>query len=326
MLSVTTSKAECGLVSGLNMTQAAQPNQRPISDADREAAKAIVAAVLEFQAGLTPETNLRAAVDGFVSRTPMADGVALAGVDQAGIRGWWVRPANAAAKRVILYLHGGGYTVGSAKAYRGFASQLATRAGLATFVLDYPLAPEAPFPAAYDAVIAALRWLAAQGLDRVALVGDSAGGGLALAAIAEPAAISAQIGAVIVFSPWTDLALTGESLSIKTTEDPMITAEATAYVAAQYLAGADPKDGRASPLYRIPEAPPPIYIQVGANEHLLDDSRRYAALARERGGMVRLDIWEGLAHIFQTNVATLENARLALDDAAHFLEFCWKDD
>jgi monoterpene epsilon-lactone hydrolase len=305
---------------------AAQQNQRPINDADREAVKASLAAILEFQAGLTPETDLRAAVDGFVSSAPMAEGVALESVNQAGMRGWWVRPEKMLATRVILYLHGGGYTVGSAMAYRAFASQLAKRAGLATFVLDYPLAPEAPFPAAYDAVIAALRWLAAQGLDRVAVVGDSAGGGLALAAIGEPATIPARIGAVIAFSPWTDLALTGESLSITTTEDPMITAEATAYFAAQYLAGADPKDGRASPLYRIPDVPPPIYIQVGANEHLLDDSRRYAALARERGGMVRLDVWEGLAHVFQMNFATLQNARLALDDAAHFLEFCWEDD
>jgi acetyl esterase/lipase len=304
------------------MPDALKQNLRPLSDADREAEKAWVAGVNDFIASITPESDIRAAADGFTNRIPIAEGVNLVMIHEADARGWWIHPTTPST-RVILFLHGGGYAVGSATVYRGLASQLAQRTGLSTFVLDYPLAPEQPFPAAYDAVITALRWLAAQGLDRVALVGDSAGGGLALAALGEPASHAAKIGAVIAFSPWTDLALTGESI-FRTTEDPMITLPGLKHTASQYLAGADPKDGRASPLYRIPDALPPIYIQVGENERLLDDSCRYAELARRRGGLVRLDVWEGLSHVFQFNITALQNARRALDDAAHFLEMCWE--
>lgn len=307
----------------MTKTPAVQLNIRPASDEDRAEKKVARASFDEFLASLTPKTDLRAAIDDFVARTPIADGLDVIRVDDADLHGWWLRPAQPASGRTILFLHGGGYAVGSATGYRGFASQLASRTGLAAFVLDYPLAPEEPFPAAYDATLRALHGLARQGHDDIAIVGDSAGAGLALALLGEPALAGVTIGAIVAFSPWTDLAVTGGSVIEPGGEDPMITVDGLFDAAARYLAGADPKDGRASPLYRIPEKLPPIYIQVGAHERLLDDARRYATLAGERGGIVRLDIWEDMSHVFQFDYTITRNARRAFDDAAHFLISHW---
>jgi acetyl esterase/lipase len=152
-----------------------------VSDDDRSAAAAMLDRTQQHFAEF--KGNMREAYDAMTAQTPMADGVELESVDNADVKGWWVRPEHAQAGRAILFLHGGAFVLGSATGYRGFASQLAVRAGIDTFVLDYPLAPEHPFPAAYDAVIAALKWLAKSGFRDIALVGDSAGGGLALSAV-----------------------------------------------------------------------------------------------------------------------------------------------
>ena len=255
--------------------------------------------------------------------TPIADGLTLDVVAERDARGWWVRPSDAPADRVILFIHGGAYALGSAKAYRGFVSQMVSRTGVAAFVLDYPLAPEHPFPAAYEAVVAARRWLGGQGFDRVALVGDSAGGGLALATLRSAIDMLPSVTAVVVFSPWTDLALSGKSMHAPEERDPIFQPAVLAGAARTYLGGADPKDHRASPLYGIPAELPSIAIQVGAAELLLDDARRYAALAAESGGEVTLEIFEGLHHVFQRSVVELASARQALDKASAFISAHW---
>jgi monoterpene epsilon-lactone hydrolase len=305
------------------MDYAVKEMRRPLSAADREAVKALLKVEKPIAAKLAKNPNAREIFDEALSQTPIAEGVELEDIDQAGVRGWWIRPLRASLDRAILYVHGGGYALGNTTVYRGLVSQLVQRAGVTAFVLDYPLAPEHHFPAAYDAVTVARRWLTAQGVNQIVLAGDSAGGGLVLATLDEPMIGSATIAAVVAFSPWTDLALTGESFE-KIKDDPILSTDAIRLWAAQYLAGADPKDGRASPLYRIPKELPPIYIQVGEREILLDDSRRYAALAAARGGQVRLNFWEGLFHLFQIDVASIGNARLALDDAAQFLNLHWR--
>ncbi|THD64491.1 MAG: alpha/beta hydrolase [Phenylobacterium sp.] len=265
----------------------------------------------------------RQAYDAMTSETPIAEGVEMQAIDRDGVRGWWVRRAGAPADRAILFLHGGAYMLGSAQAYRGFASQIAVRAGVAAFIPDYPLAPEHPFPAAPQAAVAALRWLADEGVSQAALVGDSAGGALALAALAGAGEPSPAVASVVAFSPWIDLALSGPSFASPDTHDPIFQPELLAGAAAAYLASADPKDGRASPLYAVPDALPPLLIQVGEDELLLDDARRYAAAAAEKGGEVRLDIFEGLHHVFQRSTRELPSARRALDEAAAFLSGRW---
>jgi monoterpene epsilon-lactone hydrolase len=213
--------------------------------------------------------------------------------------------------------------LGSAEAYRGFASQIAIRAGVAAFVLDYPLAPEHPFPAAFDAAVAARRWLGTQGVTQLASVGDSAGGALALAALHPSGSQAPAIAAIAVFSPWIDLALSGASFASAETHDPIFQPQILSDAAATYLGGADPRDGRASPLYAVPSDLPPLIIQVGTDELLLDDARRYAQAAAEKGGEVRLEIFEGLHHVFQSSTRELPSARRALDNVAGFLSSHW---
>jgi monoterpene epsilon-lactone hydrolase len=292
-----------------------------LSDDERQIEQAVLAGIHELFSN--PTGDQRETYDTLITRTPIADGVTLEAIDRDGVSGWWVRPTGAPADRAILFLHGGAYMLGSAKAYRGLASQVAVRAGVAAFVADYPLAPEHVFPAATEAAAVLRRWLGRQGVSQVALVGDSAGGGLALSVLGDTATTSPAIAAIAVFSPWLDLAMTGASVASPDIHDPIFQPEMLAGPAGAYLAGADPRDGRASPLYAVPEVVPPLLIQVGGDEILLDDARRYAQTAADKGGEVRLDIFEGLHHVFQGATRDLPAARRALDAVAAFLNRHW---
>ncbi|QGZ58706.1 alpha/beta hydrolase fold domain-containing protein [Paraburkholderia acidiphila] len=292
-----------------------------LSDDDRDAARAGIARTQRhFEAF---DGTMREAYDAMTAQTPVADGVGQESVANAEVKGWWIRPRSAPAHRAILFLHGGAFVLGSATGYRGFASQIAVRAGVDTFVLDYPLAPEHPFPAAHGAVLAALRWLANCGIREVALIGDSAGAGLALAVLGAGEGRTINIASVAAFSPWVDLAFTGPSFHSEATQDPVLTRPILANAAAAYLGAADPTDGRASPLYAIPASLPPIALQVGTDELLLDDARRYAAAAAQRGNTVQLEIYEGLHHVFQRSTHELASARYALDQIARFVSRNW---
>jgi acetyl esterase/lipase len=222
---------------------------------------------------------------------------------------------------VILYLHGGGYVAGSADAYRGFASQLASRTRRPVFVLDYPLAPEATVPAAPNAVMAAYEWLRAHGYERIALVGDSAGGGLSLVTLSRLAHSSRPSAAIagVVFSPWVDLSFTGASMRDRQIADPLLSYEFLQAGARMYLGKIDPRDRSASPLFGDLSHLPPLLIQVGSDERLLDDARQYAERATGAGSQVRLEVWQGMHHVFQVNVADLQASAVALDRAAEFL-------
>ncbi len=200
------------------------------------------------------------------------------------------------------------------------ASRLAMRTGLPVFNLEYPLAPEAPFPAAYEASVRACAWLAEQGIERLAVGGDSAGGGLTLASIAHfvqaPALDNApQILGCVVFSPWTDLSVSGATVDLP---DPIFQPDRVKAFALRYLNGNNPEDPRASPFVQVPVGMPPIYIQVGTDELLLDDSLRYAKAAAASGATVKLDIWEGMHHVFQHAVDELGSSRRAMDSAGEF--------
>lgn len=289
----------------------------PPGDLDRQAAAlAWNAALMERYRG-----DRRAAYAAMARRTPMATGIACEHLAKP-VRGWWLRPREARQDRAILFIHGGGYHLGDAEAYCGFASQLAVRTGCAVLCIDYPLAPEHPFPAAYDAARHALEWMGLQGIEQVSLTGDSAGGGLVLALLNDPAD-RPGIASALAFSPWTDLALTGRSLNEPATRDPIFSRAALAQLADGYLAGADPRDPRASPLYGLPDRLPPLAIQVGSEELLLDDARRYARMASHRSSHARLDIFDGMHHVFQRDVEGLAMARLALDLAARFIQSSW---
>lgn len=267
----------------------------------------------------------REVYDTFISGCPLVPDVVLDAVDEKTVRGWWVRPAgvkHAEPTQAILYLHGGGYVLGSAKAYRGFASQLASRTGVAVLVLDYPLAPEATLPVAPTTALAAWHWLVQQGFEKIAIVGDSAGGGLSLVTLAELTKLSGTTRPVAgaVFSPWTDLAFTGASMTDPDVIDPLIGFEYLQGCARKYLGQAFCEfDPLASPLYGDVHDLPPLFIQVGSDERLRDDSTRYAQRAADAGVSVELEVWNGMHHVFQLDVAHLESSRNALDRVARFL-------
>ena len=235
-----------------------------------------------------------------------------------GVRGVWCQPkTNVRKDAAILYLHGGGYVLGSARAYRHFAGRFAAKVGATTFIPDYGLAPERPFPAAPDDALAVYRGLVEKGFHKIALVGDSAGGGLALVLLALTQAAAAvgeglaPVGAVVT-SPWTDLALTGDSVVTKAVEDPLLTPEVLRAGAASYLGAEPPRNPRASPLFGALSGLPPVQVHVGTAEVLLDDSLRYGERAHEAGVEASVHVWEGMPHVFTSNIGTLEAADEAL--------------
>ena len=248
-----------------------------------------------------------------MEQTPNAANVTYEEGKVGGVAGWWCLPKGRDKSAVILYLHGGAYILGSAKAYRNFAGEIANHAGVAAFVLDYRLAPEHIFPAAIDDSIAAFQGLS-QDSASVAVVGDSAGGGLALA-LAE-SKLTKRPAAVVVLSPMTDLALTGETITSNAKADFILNKFALAAAAGQYLGPNDVRNPRASPLYGNLTELPPISIHTGADEILLDDSRRFAERA---GGDIILHIWEGMQHVFSQSVGVLVAAEEALVDMGVFI-------
>lgn len=247
---------------------------------------------------------IRAGLEQLAAMAPPFEGVACKAVDAGGVPAEWVSIPGNDANGVILYFHGGGYNAGSLASHRNLISLLATETGSRLLAADYRLAPEHPFPAAVEDAVAIYRWLLGDGgckSEEVVVGGDSAGGGLVLAALVKLREEGDQMPrAAVCLSPWTDLALTGDSIKTKAAEDPFIEPLALAYLADQYLQGTDPKTPLASPLYADLTGLPPLLIQVGERECLLDDSRRLAERAKAAGVDVTIDVWEEMIHVFQS--------------------------
>jgi epsilon-lactone hydrolase len=296
-----------------------------VSPADQAAMQAMRAELLLHPA-LEFDPEARPVYDQLVAKTPPADNMTYEAATVGGVPGWWCRPSNAIEGAAILYIHGGAYILGSAAAYRNFAGQIAARAKAATFIADYRLAPEHRFPNAVDDAIAVYRGLSAAGYSRVALAGDSAGGGLALSLLILATAESKDgsvphPAAAAVMSPWTDLALTGDSLETRSDTDPLLRRDALEKAAQLYLGQRNPVDPQASPLYGDLNGIPPVLLHVGEDEILLDDSRRLAQRISTVGGSAQLHIWPGMVHVFPSNLELLDAAREALDDIGEFLRF-----
>jgi monoterpene epsilon-lactone hydrolase len=238
-----------------------------------------------------------------------------------GIAGEWVtRPGLAEAAPILLYLHGGGYLACSARTHRPITGSFA-RAGLRVFVPEYRLAPEHPYPAAVDDAQAAWDGLLARGYKAasIGVAGDSAGGGLALALmLALRDAGKAMPAAAVLFSPWTDLASTGESMQTNAKRDAMFHAPGTGEGAHYYLGGADARTPLASPLYGELHELPPLLIHVGDREILRDDSTRLTKKARAAGVSVEQRVWPVVPHVWQL-ASFVPEARESLARASEFL-------
>jgi epsilon-lactone hydrolase len=295
---------------------------QPLLPEDVPAAAAMRQAALPHKGErLGPEA--RPIFDAMFAATPVAADMRVEPATVGGIPGFWVRSRKARARECMLYVHGGGYVLGSAQAVTNFVGQIAVRVGADAFVADYRLAPEHPFPAAIDDVVAAYHGLVAEGAERIVVAGDSAGGGLSLALLsilaAEQTKGSLQPVGAAVMSPWTDLALTGPSFKTRAEADPIFTRGVLQALAEAYLQGRDAGDPRASPLYAQLANLPPVRIDVGDDEVLLDDAVRYAERARAAGVDVTLSVWAGMAHVFQSSLDQFRTAELSVSAIGEFL-------
>jgi monoterpene epsilon-lactone hydrolase len=244
----------------------------------------------------------------------------------AGIPGEWVTPGSLIARnRIMIYLHGGGYVVGSPATHRNFVARLAKACGIRALSVDYRLAPEHPFPAALEDSLAVYHQVLDHGIapENIVLAGDSAGSGLALATLISLRDNQHPLPAMSVcISPWTDLALTGESIETCAGIDPYISYESL-ILNAHYLGGNDPKSPLISPLYADFTGIPPLLIHVGTDEVLLSDSTRLAERAKASGGDVQIKVWERMWHDFHMWAPYLPEANLAIDEIARYVKNRW---
>ena len=266
---------------------------------------------------------LRAGFDAAMAQVPVPDDVeqqptSLGGVDaiELTIRG--VEPVG-----VLLYLHGGVYVIGSARSTIPLVSDIARRARLKAVTLDYRLAPEHPYPAAVDDALAAYRGLLEQGVDpgQIALAGESAGGGLAVALLlALRQAGLAFPSCAYLMSPYADLTLSGDTLAEKQDLDPLLTPEGLRLRVPDYVGGADARNPQISPIFGDLHGLPPLLIQAGSHEILLSDALHLADRAARDDVSVALEITPGVPHVFQGFAAMLDEGDAALARAATFLE------
>jgi len=259
-------------------------------------------------------------IESLVPRPPA--GTQTTAIDAGGVNAVRVAVRQARSDRCVLYFHGGAYAVGTAKLVRDFTWRIGAAARAHVLYFDYRLAPEHPFPAALEDAVAAYRWLAGRFHPRrIAFMGDSAGGGLALATLYklrdEGLALPA---ATVAVSPWTDLALTGPSLQANAAADPMLDVANLPALANGYLAGADPHNHYASPLYGDASGLPPTLIHVGSDEILRDDAIRMAEKLKAAGCDVEIEVWPRMPHAWHLYARIIPEGRRALARIGTFLQ------
>jgi acetyl esterase/lipase len=280
-----------------------------------------VRAFLAREEGKPTTAELRARYDAIGLVFPTPDDIAHETLSAGGVPAEWSRPTKSAGDRAILYLHGGGYVIGSIASHRHLVGELARQAGAQALALDYRLAPEHPFPAAVDDALAGYRFLLESGFSpgRIAIAGDSAGGGLTVAALLalRQAGLPQPAGGFCI-SPWVDLEGLGASMTSKAAVDPMVQHEGLSEMAGAYLGGASRRTPLAAPLYADLKGLAPLLIHVGSAETLLDDATRLATAAAAADIDVRLESWPRMIHVWHFFHPMLGEAREALAIAG-----CW---
>ena len=285
----------------------------------------MIRAVLKENPLIKPGASLadmRQALDTMGSSVPRLADVSALAVSAGGVSAEWLTPASGDTGSVILYLHGGGYLLGSVDSHRPLLERLAKASGGRVLALNYRLAPEAPFPAPVEDACAAYRWLLAQGVaaKRIAISGDSAGGGLVLATLlALRDAGDALPGCAVPLSPWTDMEGTGASMESRAAVDPMVQKGPLLEMAGAYLQGADSKNPLASPLHGDFKGLPPILIQVGDAETLLDDSTRILPKLKAAGVDASMEVWPDMIHVWHLFAPMLDKGPEAIDGIGAFV-------
>jgi len=268
----------------------------------------------------------RAGLENLVSLAPPPTDVRFTPTAAGGVPAEWVAADGARSDRAVLYLHGGGYCIGSIRTHRQLATDLSRAADARVLLIDYRLAPEHPFPAGLEDAVTAYRYMLDSGVEpaRAAIAGDSAGGGLTAATLlALRDRHFALPAAGVCLSAWVDLTLSGASIETKDSVDPIVHRDGLDRMARAYLGGADPRTPLASPLFADLAGLPPLLIHVGSAETLLDDSTRFAERARAAGADVTLEVWDDMVHVWHAFTFILPEARQALERIGAFLRQRW---
>ena len=286
----------------------------------------VIADVVSTFGAWGPQTTLaqmRKGWDDLFANAKPSVGAKSEKVDAGGVKAEWITAPGAAADRAILYFHGGGYVLGSIHSHRDMCERLSRAAQARVLALDYRLAPEHPFPAAVEDARAAYRWLLKQGLSpkRVALAGDSAGGGLTFATLlALKQHGDPMPSCAAPLSPWVDLEALGDSMTSKAAEDPMVQKPLVLEMAKTYVGDGDRRNPLCAPLYGDLSGLPPLLIQVGSRETLLDDAVRMADKAKKAGVDVELEVWQGQIHVWQIFASRLDEGEQAIQKIGAFVQ------
>ncbi len=271
---------------------------------------------------LTSVEESRVWYEQLMSEYKADDDIIFERVGAGGVSAEWIYAPNAAEDRVLLYLHGGGYVIGSMRTHRATLSRLSQASGTRVLGLEYRLAPENPFPAAVEDSVAAYRWLLSQGVKpgKIAIAGDSCGGGLTMATLVALRYLGEPLPAAgISHSGWTDLAHTGESMTSKVEEDPILDLNGLENFAAAYLGDRDRRTPLASPYYADLHGLPPLLIQVGTAEVLLDDSVKFAERTTKASVDATLTVWDDMPHVWQAFASFLPEGQQAIEECGEFI-------
>jgi len=278
---------------------------------------------LQSKAELSVEAS-RSGLEGLASLAGLPRGIRREAVKVGTMSAKWFWFPGALEKKVILYLHGGGYVAGSINTHQDLGARIAKASNTRILLIDYRRAPEDPFPAALEDTVTAYRWLTSTaGLapENIVIAGDSAGGGLTAATLVKLRDDGIPLpAAAVMLSPWTDLARTGNSVKLKAAEDPFLTPAELEFDAKLYIKDNHAKNPLISPLYANLVGLPPLLIQVGTAEILLDDAVRLAERAKAAGVEVTLDIWQDMMHVWQAFALVAPESREAIEKIGAFVK------
>lgn len=281
--------------------------------------------LLKPQADPNPSLEARRAmVDGWADMLPPGPEMAFdTFVIDGRIPAEWVRAPASRPDRLVLYFHGGGFSMGSAKNYRDLASRLAQAAQATVLTIDYRLAPEHPYPAGLDDCVNAYQWLLRNGWHsrQMVVAGDSAGAGLVLSTLLRLRAQSTPLpSACVCISPFADMTLSGDSVTTRAALDPIVRRASAIGSVQRYIRDGSPTDPLVSPVFATFEEFPPMLILVGSHESLLDDSVRVAAAAEAAGVEVELEVWDEMFHIWPYFAGMLPEGQRAIERMGSFID------